>query len=145
MPFEPQASAQGRQEFPIELSTCGRFSKELRVRRRKDFLRVQRSAAIRIRTRSFTVVAKNVGESVPRLGCVVSKRVGQAVTRNRVRRLIREIFRRLQERLEARDYIVIASPAAASTAQAGLAAMAAELVPALLQAAGSAGKRGRRT
>ena len=53
------------------------------------------------------------GTSHARLGLVVSRRVGNAVERNRVKRIVREWFRR--ERLEfsvAADFVVIARGAA---------------------------------
>jgi ribonuclease P protein component len=68
------------------------FSKFERVLDRKDFVNLNRSGQ-RLRTEHFTVfVAKN-GLSRTRLGITVSKRVGGAVTRNRLKRLIREVFR----------------------------------------------------
>lgn len=50
----------------------------------------------------------------PRLGISVSKRVGGAVTRNRVRRRLREIFRRSRELFgtHAADLVVNARPSA---------------------------------
>lgn len=53
---------------------------------------------------------------VSRLGCVTSRKVGNAVTRNRLRRWIRELFRRHKEIFKAPvDLIVIARPDAAGT------------------------------
>jgi ribonuclease P protein component len=51
------------------------------------------------------------GSAAPRLGLIVSKKVGNAVTRNRVKRMIREIFRhRLPELTQDQgvDIVVIA-------------------------------------
>jgi ribonuclease P protein component len=51
----------------------------------------------------------------PRLGVTVSRRVGNAVVRNRVKRRIREWFRRSQRLLAPRvDLVVIARQGAAS-------------------------------
>lgn len=43
-----------------------------------------------------------------RLGITVSKRVGNAVVRNRVKRLIREAFRQIEHLQVASDLVVIA-------------------------------------
>ena len=59
------------------------------------------------------------GLSLSRYGFSVSKRVGKAVTRNRVRRLLREILRIIPLK-SGWDIIFIARPAAATTDYAGL-------------------------
>jgi ribonuclease P protein component len=46
---------------------------------------------------------------VSRLGIIVTKKIGNAVVRNRVRRVIREVFRRKLQKLDqSYDYLVIA-------------------------------------
>jgi ribonuclease P protein component len=52
-------------------------------------------------------VAAHTG-APPRLGLVVSRRVGGAVTRNRVKRLLRDWFRRHQAVLPQADIIIAA-------------------------------------
>lgn len=44
-------------------------------------------------TRHFVVIIKQNGLGITRLGVTVSKKAGNAVKRNRVKRLIREFFR----------------------------------------------------
>jgi ribonuclease P protein component len=91
---------------------------------------------VRVHSDAFVVVAACEPTSVrARLGCAVSKKVGDAPTRARLRRLLREIFRRLAASLPAVDLVVIAKPGAAALAVAGLGPTADELVPALEKAA----------
>ena len=89
------------------------FGKEERIRRRADFLRISRDGA-RYQTRHFRLsICPN---SLPhrRLGITVAKRVGSAVERNRVKRLLREFFRRNKLKLPAStDIVVVAKEGAA--------------------------------
>ena len=48
----------------------------------------------------------------PRLGLVVGRRLGKAVPRNRVKRLLREFFRRHKEALPTLDLIIMAKKGA---------------------------------
>ena len=57
-------------------------------------------------------LANNLG--YPRLGLAVSRKVSRkAVIRNRIKRVLRETFRREQRRLTAVDFVVVAYPEAA--------------------------------
>jgi len=68
----------------------------------------------------------------PRLALVVPKRLApRAVTRNRIRRVVREAFRIHQERLGARDCVVrlMTAPGDAPVTRADIEALLARAVP----------------
>jgi ribonuclease P protein component len=70
-----------------------RFSKDRRVRRRDEFQRVF-DLSIRAKGRYLTILAAPNRGGSARLGIVASRKFGDAVRRNRAKRLIREVFRR---------------------------------------------------
>jgi ribonuclease P protein component len=77
----------------------------------------------------------------------VSRKVGNAVLRNRLRRMMKELFRRTAADLPAADLVVVVRPEAARYAPLGLEALGIELLPALhtaAQRAMGARSRGRR-
>jgi ribonuclease P protein component len=69
------------------------FAKGRRVRRRGEFQRVF-DLSLRSKGRYFTVLVAPNEAGTTRLGIVASRKFGNAVQRNRAKRLIREIFRR---------------------------------------------------
>ena len=68
------------------------FPKKVRLLNRKDFVNLNRLGK-RDRTKHFTVIFKQNGLGITRLGITVSKKIENAVKRNKVKRLIREWFR----------------------------------------------------
>ncbi len=92
-----------------------RFGKDLRLRHRHDFLRLARDGK-RIHTGCFIAVILAGLDRSPRLGITVTKRVGNAVTRNRIKRICREYFRHHRDRLtSAWDINLIAKPPASDS------------------------------
>jgi ribonuclease P protein component len=83
-----------------------------RLRKRAEFLRLK-DAARKFASRGILVVWQANGLAHARLGVTVSKKVGCAVTRNRVKRFVREIFRNNRSLLPAVDVNVIARSEAA--------------------------------
>lgn len=72
----------------------GRFSKRQRVKKRTEFRQIQ-AAAHRVVTPHFVMLIRRSSSStdVARLGITASRKVGNAVLRNRAKRLVREAFR----------------------------------------------------
>lgn len=68
------------------------FPPSHRLRKRREFEQVMQKGARRF-TPSFIFFLKRTDLSHPRLGVTVTKKVGNAVLRNRVKRLVREAFR----------------------------------------------------
>ena len=116
------------------MTTPARFPKTARVRSRVDYARVF-AAARRIHQPLLALHAACLpADAAPaaRLGLAVSRKVdAHAVGRNRMKRVLRETFRRLRPGLAPGDYVVVAKPDAA---RAGNAALAAALVAALQRA-----------
>ena len=90
-----------------------RFSKAARLRHRQEFLRAQAQGK-RFHTRHFGVTLAPMAEGQPRLGLVATRRLGKAVRRNRVKRLLREFFRRHRTTLPAFDLVIMAKKGAAA-------------------------------
>ncbi len=94
------------------------------LRKRREFLRVQKFGR-RFRRRSLVLLVLQNSAEHPRVGFTVSKRVGNAVTRNRVRRRLREMVRYCSGDLcSGMDYVFIALP---KTAHAEFAVLCKEL------------------
>jgi len=78
--------------------TDQKFTKQERLRSRDEFARVYRSRAFAADdVLVVSGIQNNLGHS--RLGLSVSRKVGNAVVRNRWKRAIREAFRRQKDRI----------------------------------------------
>ncbi len=85
-----------------------RFPKTARLRRRSEFLKLSRVGK-KLHASHFVVLSKTNDKGENRLGVTVSARVGNAVVRNRIKRRLREFFRRHSCKLSsAQDIVIIA-------------------------------------
>lgn len=80
-----------------------------RLKRRNDFRRVFR-AGTSVANRQFVLYTfKRSDEEVTRVGISISRKVGKAVVRNRIKRLVKEIVRHWMENIHPHmDLILIA-------------------------------------
>ena len=108
-----------------------RLPKAARLLRRREFLLVQRQGK-RQNAPSFVVIkyprppASRHGKAEEsRLGLTVTRRIGKAVVRNRIKRLVREFFRLHREKMPPAHDIVIIPKAGAE--KLGYAQVAKEL------------------
>ena len=108
----------------MALATRERFPKEVRLRRRSEFLKVQETGQKFPSDAFLALVLPNArADGVTRLGLTVSTKVGNAVVRNRIRRRLRELFRTRKERLpRGLDVVLIARTQAAQADALALAA-----------------------
>ena len=84
------------------------FPKSARVLRRKEYRTIQRSP-LRVVTEHFIMYARKRRSTKNRIGITVSKKVGNAVVRNRVKRVVRESFRLNRSVLPSEfDFVLVA-------------------------------------
>lgn len=89
------------------------FPRQSRLTKRAEYLRAFREGDRRV-GRAFICYVARRNTPGKKLGCVVSRRVGSAVVRNRVKRYLREFFRTHREKLAPDvDVVVVARPDAA--------------------------------
>lgn len=118
------------------------LAREERLRRRPEFLRAYRQGRRRGgRLATLFFVPNSLPH--PRLGITASRKVGKAVVRQRLKRRVREIYRRWEHRgrLPAYDLVVNLKPVAA---EAGFEELRSELQRQLGSLLPGRSRRGRR-
>ncbi len=96
------------------------FGKKERIRKRKQYLDIYRRGG-RLHSHNFIVVLSPSPSGEKRLGVAVSKKVGNAVKRNRIKRLLREFFRLNKEGLpDSKDMVIIAKKDVSSLTYQGV-------------------------
>jgi ribonuclease P protein component len=100
-----------------------------RLSRSAEFERVYRQGRSTANRHLVLYTFPNASTDRPRLGLSVSRKVGGAVERNRVKRLLREAFARAEGGLRrGQDVVLVARPAAGELAEReGLAGVDASL------------------
>jgi ribonuclease P protein component len=104
-----------------------------RLSRSAEFERVYRQGRSTANRHLVLYTFPNPSAQRPRLGLSVSRKVGGAVQRNRVKRLLREAFTQAEAGLKpGQDVVVVARPSAGELAEreglAGVDASLAELI-----------------
>jgi ribonuclease P protein component len=91
-----------------------RVSGRGRLSRSAEFERVYRHGRSTANRHFVLYTFPNTSVDRPRLGLSVSRKVGGAVERNRVKRMLREAFAQVEDGLQAgQDVVVVARPTAA--------------------------------
>jgi len=94
----------------------GRFTRQQRLLNPSEFKYVF-DRPVKVGNAYLSVLARQNGQEIARLGLAVPKRqIKTAVSRNRIKRLIRESFRYNQTRLAGLDIVVLVRAGAARVA-----------------------------
>jgi ribonuclease P protein component len=103
------------------------FPKNHRILKRHEFLEFYASGKA-VHSSGFVLVYKDEKTGISRIGITVSRKVGKAAVRNRIKRVIREYYRHNRSNLTGcRDFHVIAKKQASTLTNAQLIVMLGRL------------------
>src|SRR5687768_16602325 len=106
----------------MTLQGSQRLPKTARLRKRREFQKLSQ-AGVKLQSANFVVITGANGGRECRLGITVSGKVGNSVTRNRIKRQVREFFRRRRADWQpGSDFLVIARKGAAALPGSAIAA-----------------------
>lgn len=92
------------------------FPKSFRLLKRTEF-KTALSHGVKVVDRFLVVIGEKSDRPHPRMGIIVSKKVGNAVVRNQTKRRLREAFRHHKLQQANLDFVVIARHTAAGLSQ----------------------------
>lgn len=104
--------------------------RQARMRNRADFFACYEQG-LRRHTKHFLVFLHTTRHACARLGVAVSRKVGNAVVRNRIKRLLREYFRLHKDCIPHTTDMAVVAKKHAGNARLTLACVCAELTPLL--------------
>ncbi|RQW88951.1 MAG: ribonuclease P protein component [Geobacter sp.] len=87
------------------------LSRDEKILKRAEYLRLSASGK-KLHTRHFIILWSENGTERARLGITASRKLGNAVARNRVKRRVREYFRLCKDQFIAADFNFIAKKGA---------------------------------
>ena len=97
----------------MTLTGTEQLPKTARLLKRAEFLKLSRAGA-KLQSANFVLITGRNDGQQSRLGITVSGKVGNSVIRNRIKRQVREFFRRRRATLPmGTDFLVIARQSAA--------------------------------
>jgi ribonuclease P protein component len=86
-----------------------KFPRHERLRKRSDFKKADKNKIARLVTKNLIILAAPNPYPHVRIGITVSRKIGIAVKRNRIKRILREVYRRNKQLFPSGyDFILIA-------------------------------------
>jgi ribonuclease P protein component len=85
------------------------MKKKNRVKKNEEFQTVFQKGKSNANRQFVLYQLDKPGQAYFRIGLSVSKKIGNAVTRNRIKRMIRQVFTELKDKIDSeKDFVIIA-------------------------------------